>query len=229
MIDNIEKLNEDIIKCSKCPRLVKFRVEVSKRKNRFYGEEYWSRPVPGYGNISGKILILGLAPAATGGNRTGRIFTGDKSAKFLVKCLYLAGFTNQPTSERKDDGLIYYDSYVTAVLKCVPPNDRPLNSELDNCREYLINEISLMKNLRAILVLGRIAFESLIKALKELGYNTKGMEFVHGKYCDVGNIRVFCSYHPSPRNVNVGRINEEMMLSILNEIKNFVYKESQDK
>ena len=223
MIDDIKSLNDEIIGCNKCPRLVRFRVDVANRKNSFYGQEYWSRPVPGYGDINGKILILGLAPAATGGNRTGRIFTGDRSARFLVKCLYLAGITNQPESENRNDGLIYNDSYVTAVLKCVPPADRPAKSELDNCRPYLINEIFLMKNLKAILVLGRIAFDSLMKSLREMGYDARGLKFEHGNTCDVGKFRIFCSYHPSPRNVNVGRIDERMMISILDSVKQFVY------
>lgn len=219
---SIEEMNEILINCRKCPRLVNFRESVASRKNKFSGENYWSRPVPGYGNHNGRLLILGLAPAATGGNRTGRIFTGDKSAEFLVSCLYTAGFTNMDKSEKRDDGLVYYDAYVTAVLKCVPPNDKPKNDELDNCRPYLTYEIDTMKNLKAILVLGRIAFESLKKHFKSKGLNVSGMEFKHGTHYDLDGIRVYCSYHPSPRNVNTGRIKKEDLISLLKEIRAYI-------
>ncbi|MDP8011939.1 MAG: uracil-DNA glycosylase [Thermoplasmata archaeon] len=221
---SLEEMNELLINCMKCPRLVEFRKSVALRKNRFYGEIYWSRPVPGFGNHDGKLLILGLAPAATGGNRTGRIFTGDKSAQFLVNCLYKVGFTNKSTSENANDGLIYYDAYVTAVLKCVPPNDKPTLDELNNCSPYMEYEIETMKNLKAILVLGRIAFESLKRYLKKKGINIQGMEFKHGTFYEIdNNKRIYCSYHPSPRNVNTGRIKSDDLINILNDIKNYIY------
>ncbi len=219
---SLDEMNQILINCKKCPRLVEFRETVAKRKNKYYGENYWSKPVPGYGNHDGHILILGLAPAATGGNRTGRIFTGDKSAQFLVKCLYQAGFTNMDKSERKDDGLIYYDTYITAILKCVPPNDKPNKNEIENCSQFLEYEIDTMKNLKAILVLGRIAFESLKKYLKKKGIDVKKMEFIHGYYYDIDGKRIYCSYHPSPRNVNTGKIRNEDLIGILNNIKKYV-------
>jgi len=219
---NLDEMNEILFHCKKCPRLVEFRESVSKRKNRFFGEQYWSRPVPGYGDHNGHLLILGLAPAATGGNRTGRIFTGDKSAEFLVSCLYKTGFTNMERSEKKDDGLVYYDTYVTAVLKCVPPNDKPTRDELENCSPYLNFEIDTMKNLKAILVLGRIAFDSLKRYYRNKGFDVDGLEFKHGKNYDIDNIRIYCSYHPSPRNVNTGRIKSEDLIDILMEIRDYI-------
>jgi len=219
---NLDEMNEILVNCKKCPRLVEFRESVSKRKNRFFGEQYWSRPVPGYGDHNGHLLILGLAPAATGGNRTGRIFTGDKSAEFLVSCLYKTGFTNMERSEKKDDGLVYYDTYVTAVLKCVPPNDKPTRDELENCSPYLNFEIVTMKNLKAILVLGRIAFDSLKRYYRNKGFDVDGLDFKHGKYYDIDNIRIYCSYHPSPRNVNTGRIKSEDLIDILMEIRDYI-------
>jgi len=221
MFRDLEEMNEILIKCEKCPRLVKFRVEVAKRKNRFFGEEYWSKPVPGYGDHNGNLLILGLAPAATGGNRTGRIFTGDKSAEFLVSCLYEAGFTNKSTSLRKDDGLFYYNTYVTAVVKCVPPNDKPTREEIENCFPYLEFEIDSMKNLRAVLVLGRIAFQSL-----KMYYRKKGIamerDFVSGEFFNINNVRIYMHYHPSPRNVNTGRVNKEEFVNFLKKIREYL-------
>ncbi len=222
MFSSIEEMNGILINCRKCPRLVKFREDVALRKNRFFGEKYWSKPVPGYGDINGKLLILGLAPAATGGNRTGRIFTGDKSAQFLVRCLYKTGFTNMDRSEKIDDGLVYYSTYVTAVLKCVPPNDKPNRDEIENCFPYLRFEIDSMKNLKAILVLGRIAFDVLKKYFKEKGIDIRNVEFKHGESFSVNGIRIFLSYHPSPRNVNTGRINEESFIRVLEEIKRYI-------
>ncbi len=222
MFSSIIEMNSILLDCKKCPRLVKFREEVALRKNKYFGEKYWSKPVPGFGDINGKLLILGLAPAATGGNRTGRIFTGDKSAEFLVKCLYRVGFTNKDKSERMDDGLVYYSTYVTAVLKCVPPDDKPDSVEIENCFPYLKFEIDSMKNLKAILVLGRVAFNVLKNYFRENGINLKNIEFKHGESFSVNNIRIFMSYHPSPRNVNTGKITEKSLIEILEEIKSYI-------
>lgn len=219
---NIDELNETIIDCTLCPRLVEFRVSVASRPNRFNGQEYWSRPVPGFGQIEGRLLILGLAPAATGANRTGRIFTGDKSSEFLVSCLHEAGFTNIGTSESSDDGLEYFDSYITAAVKCVPPGDKPTKEELKNCSTYLDYEIESMKNLKAVLVLGRIAHDAYLSHLKGKGFDVRSAKFVHGKQYDINGVRLYCSYHPSPRNVNTGRITRDMFMNTLKEIRNFV-------
>ncbi|MFP3317967.1 MAG: uracil-DNA glycosylase [Thermoplasmata archaeon] len=223
MFNDLEEMNKFLVRCEKCPRLVEFRVRVAERKNRYFGENYWSKPVPGYGDHNGKFLILGLAPAATGGNRTGRIFTGDKSAEFLVSCLYEVGFTNKGSSISREDGLIYYDTYVTAVVKCVPPNDRPTPEEMKNCLPYLKFEIDTMRNLRAILVLGRVAFQSLKMYYREKGINIKD-EFVNGSYININGVRVFMHYHPSPRNVNTGRVKREEFIDFLKEIKEYLMK-----
>ncbi|MEM3304055.1 MAG: uracil-DNA glycosylase [Thermoplasmata archaeon] len=219
MFKNLEEMNNELIKCEKCPRLVKFRKSVAERKNRFFGETYWSKPVPGFGDINGKLLILGLAPAATGGNRTGRIFTGDKSAEFLVSCLYDVGITNQPISIGRDDGLIYFKTYITAAVKCVPPNDKPSTEEMKNCLPYLEFEINNMKNLRVILVLGRVAFQSLKMYFNNRGIRIKD-EFSNRKIIEVNNIKIFMHYHPSPRNVNTGRVERNEFIEFLKIIKN---------
>lgn len=221
-IKGISSLEKQITECRKCPRLVEFRTEVASRSNRFSGEEYWSRGVPGFGDIDGKLLILGLAPAATGANRTGRIFTGDRSSEFLVSCLHEAGITNQPESVSRDDGLQYYDSFITAVLKCVPPQDKPTRDELKTCSDYLKEEMEHMKNLRAILVLGRVAYESVIKHFKDSGTDTSGAAFANGSYYDIGNIRLYTSYHPSPRNVNTKRMVRSEFIEFLTGMKVFL-------
>ncbi len=219
---SIEDMNKKLINCELCPRIVKFRKDVSLRHGRFEGEKFWSKPVTGFGPIEAKILILGLAPAATGGNRTGRIFTGDKTATFLVSSLYEAGMSNKNDSISKDDGLVIWNTYLTATLKCVPPGDKPLKEELINCSRYLYFEIDNLKNLKAVLVLGRIAFESYVGYLKYKGYNVKNLKFGNGLFYDIGNIRLFSSYHPSPRNVNTGVLKRDDFIRTLLNIKEYV-------
>ncbi|MEM0138304.1 MAG: uracil-DNA glycosylase [Thermoplasmatales archaeon] len=216
--NSLSEMNSILVQCKRCPRLVKFRVEVASMRKKFSGEEFWSKPVPGFGDINSKLLILGMAPAATGGNRTGRVFTGDKSASFLFSCLYEVGISNKPDSISIDDGLILKDAYITAALKCVPPDDKPTREELDNCSDYLRFEIDSMKNLRAVLALGNIAFEHFKLYLKGRGYDVKSWRFAHGIRYEIGNIAVYCSYHPSPRNVNTGRLKRGDMVSLLREI-----------
>jgi uracil-DNA glycosylase family 4 len=156
---SLEELNNDIIKCEKCPRLVKYRIEVAGKNPKFKNDNYWSKPVTGFGNPVARIVIIGLAPAAHGGNRTGRVFTGDESASNLMKALYEVGLTNQPTSTNKNDGLIVRNLYITAALKCAPPNNLPLKNELKNCSVYLDAELKLLKNAKVYIALGRIAWE----------------------------------------------------------------------
>ena len=156
-----ENLNNSIVKCKKCPRLVKFRKKISTEKRRqFINQTYWGKPITGFGDIKSKVLLVGLAPAAHGGNRTGRVFTGDKSSDFLYKCLHKAKISNQSTSEHKNDGLKLNNAYITAALKCVPPEDKPLKVELDNCSTYFNNELLVLKNLKVIVALGKIAFDA---------------------------------------------------------------------
>ena len=216
MVKDLELLNNEIVNCNKCKRLVKFREDIAKKKTkRFLNEQYWGKPVLGYGDHNASIIILGLAPAAHGGNRTGRVFTGDKSAEFLFKCLYKAGMSNKANSEYRKDGLKLDNIYMTPVLKCVPPNDKPKANELKNCFTFFTKEISCLNNVKTLLALGRIAFDICLRL-----YNVKTKrKFKHGDIYDLpNNTKLVACYHPSPRNVNTGRINEEMMMEVLKKI-----------
>ena len=218
MYKSLNSLNEKIIRCVKCQRLVNFRESVAlKKTKRFMKENYWGKPVIGFGDPNAKIIIVGLAPAAHGGNRTGRVFTGDKSADFLFKCLHQAKLSNQPYSINLNDGLILKNVYMTPALKCVPPEDKPKAEELKKCFVYLSEEISYLENAKIILALGRIAFESCVKLfdLKPSLY-----KFIHGAKYPVNNkLKILACYHPSPRNVNTGRISEAQMGKILNIVR----------
>ncbi len=214
-----EELRLRIIRCSRCPRLVEYRHRV-KPKASFASQSYWRKPVPGFGDLNGRLLVIGLAPATHGGFRTGRIFTGDASSRFLVSSLYSAGFANQPVSESIDDGLVYRDCYLTAAVKCAPPNDRPTREEFANCSVYLDGEISLMPNLKSVLALGSLAFGACLDHLRRSGVEVKGLEFSHGrKYLLSGCPSFYASYHPSPRNTNTGKLTEEMLTSLLEKIR----------
>ena len=218
MYKSLNSLNARIIKCVKCKRLVNFRENVAlKKTKRFMKDSYWGKPVIGFGDPNAKIIIVGLAPAAHGGNRTGRVFTGDRSADFLFKCLYQAKLSNQPFSININDGLILKNVYMTPALKCVPPEDKPKAEELKKCFVYLSEEISYLKNVKLILALGKIAFESCVKL-----FNLKPSlyKFIHGaEYSINKNLKILACYHPSPRNVNTGKINEAQMVEVLNVVK----------
>ena len=220
MSSNFNKLNKSIINCEKCKRLVKFRQKISKEKRKQYiNETYWGKPITGFGDINGKILLVGLAPAAHGGTRTGRVFTGDKSSDFLYKCLFKAKISNQPTSEYKDDGLKLNKAYITTALKCVPPEDKPLKQELNNCFKYFDQEINLLKNLKIIVALGKIAFDACKYFYKNEYGLTENIQFKHNKIFKLpNNILLVGCYHPSPRNVNTGRINEKKMTSLFKRV-----------
>ncbi len=219
---NIEQLNREIISCRKCTRLVEYRNNRSPGA-RYNGEVYWNRPITGYGQLDGRLLVVGLAPAFDGGNRTGRIFTGDKSSDFLISSLYTVGLANIPTSERSGDGLQYKNMYITLALKCAPPDNKPTKIELNNCSGFFEKEIEDMKNLKAILCLGKIAFDSVINLLRTRNINNTGFKFHHGKYYDISGTRVYCSYHPSPRNVNTGVLKKDEFISLLNEIRDYIH------
>jgi len=205
---DFEKLKNNIVACNKCSRLVKFRKKISKEKRRQYiNETYWGKPITGFGDLSGKILFVGLAPAAHGGTRTGRVFTGDKSSDFLYKCLYNANISNQPTSKYLNDGLKLKKAFITTALKCVPPGDKPLKTELDNCFNFFNQEINKLKNLKVIVALGKIAFDACVYFYKS-NYNfLDKIKFGHDAFYKLpNNILLVGCYHPSPRNVNTGRI-----------------------
>tara|TARA_B110001452_G_scaffold169553_1_gene141805 strand:- start:3559 stop:4233 length:675 start_codon:yes stop_codon:yes gene_type:complete len=210
------KLNKKIINCNKCVRLVKFRKKISiEKRKKNINEIYWGKPVTGFGDINGKILILGLAPAAHGGTRTGRAFTGDKSGDFLFKCLYSAKISNQSFSNNVNDGLKLNSAYITNIIKCVPPGDKPNLSELNNCSNYFSNEISKLKKLKVIITLGKVAFDNFIKFYKKKYAFHKKIIFKHGKQYKLpdGKFLIPC-YHPSPRNVNTKLINLKMMKNL---------------
>ncbi len=215
-----KELNKTIINCRKCPRLVKFRKKISKEKRKqFINQKYWGKPITGFGDINGKILFVGLAPAAHGGTRTGRVFTGDKSSDFLYKCLHKAKISNQSNSDHLNDGLKLNNAYITAALKCVPPGDKPLKKELNNCFGFFKKEIYNLKNLKVIIALGKIAFDACVDFYKK-NYNfSEKVKFGHNTLYNLPNkiILVGC-YHPSPRNVNTGRINVGKMTFLFKKI-----------
>ncbi len=217
----ISQLYRQVVGCTRCPRIVEFRTKVAREKRKqFQDWTYWGRPVPGYGDPHAELLLVGLAPAAHGGNRTARVFTGDKSADFLVRCLFEAGLANQPTSDAVDDGLQLYNTFMTPVLKCVPPQDKPTAAELQNCSIFFARELKLLKNVKVILALGKIAFDGCLRYFRQL-HEFKMNEYPFGHdvaYELPGGIRLMGAYHPSPRNVNTGRLNKEMMLNLLAKI-----------
>ena len=216
-----KNLNKTIIKCRKCPRLVKFIKKITTEKRKKYiNEVYWGKPVTGFGDTSAKLLILGLAPAAHGGTRTGRAFTGDKSSEFLFKCLYNAKISNQSTSENLNDGLKLKSTYITNILKCVPPGDKPLNKELNNCSKYFDLEIFNLKKLKIIITLGKVAFDNCLKFYKKKYNLDKKFHFKHGKTYNLpGNVILMPSYHPSPRNVNTKLLSQKMMIDLFRKAK----------
>ena len=218
---SLDNLNKRIISCKKCPRLVKFVNTISHTKRKLNKNEvYWGKPVPGFGNINSKIAIIGLAPAAHGGTRTGRAFTGDKSGDFLFKCLFDVGISNHPISRSINDNLKLNSTYITNILKCVPPDDKPLRNELYNCSNFFDEEILSLKRLRVIVTLGRVAFDNCINLYKaKLGIKSKFV-FKHGKTQQLPNgLIILPSYHPSPRNVNTKLISNKMMVNVFKKAK----------
>lgn len=212
-----EALREEVISCRKCPRLVEWREKVAREKRKSYRDwEYWGKPVPGFGDRAGRVLVVGLAPAAHGANRTGRNFTGDSSGDFLYRALYQAGFANQPVSTCRDDGLELWDLYIAAVCRCAPPDNKPSPGELANCRPYLVREIEMMRNLRGIVTLGRIAFDSVIRIFRLQGHEVPKLPFQHaGDYQPGPGLPwLVSSYHPSRQNTQTGRLTEEMFAEV---------------
>lgn len=222
----LARLNERIINCRLCPRLVRYRENVARIKRRAYRDQtYWGRPIPGFGpegSRRAELLILGLAPAAHGANRTGRVFTGDRAGDFLFEMLYRTGFANQPTSTHRDDGLRLRNAYVTATLRCAPPKNKPLPSEITKCRPYLEAELDLLRP-RAVLALGRIAFDAYLKLLQARGViqSRAPYQFRHGASYRLphGLPRLFAAYHPSQQNTQTGRLTPAMFLRVLRQIR----------
>ena len=223
MLDqNIKKIRNEIVSCTRCPRLVEFRTKIAKEKRKSYMDwDYWGKPVPGYGDDNSKLLILGLAPAAHGGNRTGRVFTGDKSADFLFKCMHAAGLANQPDSVAFDDGL-KLNGFMSVAVKCVPPGDKPTADERNNCASHLANEIECLPNMKIVLGLGKIGFESFLHYTRNSHeIKMKDFPFKHAIGYELpSGVVLYGAYHPSPRNVNTKRITFDMMVKFLKKLKN---------
>jgi uracil-DNA glycosylase family 4 len=211
-------LNQEVISCNLCPRLVVYREQIAREKRRAYRDwEYWGKPVPGFGDPNARVLVLGLAPGAHGSNRTGRPFTGDASGNFLYPVLYETGFANQPCARSKQDGLTLKDLYITAAARCAPPGNKPLPAELANCAPYLQRELGGLKRLKVIVALGKIGFDAYLNHLKQLGQlGSKGSYgFAHGVKYRMPDGRILLgSYHPSNQNTQTGKLTRPMFLGI---------------
>ena len=216
-----KNLNKTIVKCKKCPRLNNFIKKISSEKRKQnINEEYWGKPVTGFGDTKAKLMILGLAPAAHGGTRTGRAFTGDKSGDFLFKSLYTIKISNQSFSKKMNDGLKLNSTYITNILKCVPPGDKPLNNELINCSNYFMNELNNLTKLKVIVTLGKVAFDNCLKFYKKKFKINQKLIFKHGKkYLLPDNKILIACYHPSPRNVNTKVITPIMINKLFRKAK----------
>jgi uracil-DNA glycosylase family 4 len=219
-------LDEEIVACRKCPRLVAYREKVAREKRRAYLDwTYWGKPVPGFGDAKAQLLIVGLAPGAHGSNRTGRMFTGDGSGVFLYRALYDAGFANQPTALRRDDGLQLQNAYITAAARCAPPDNKPLLTEILNCRPYLERELDILRP-RAVLALGKIGWDVFLGILKQRGVlaSRAAHPFAHGAEVEFpeAGVRLFGVYHPSQQNTQTGRVTAAMYAKVLRRIRRFL-------
>lgn len=216
--DKLNRLNHKIISCLKCPRLVAWREKVAREKvARFADWTYWGKPVPGFGDPDAHVLIVGLAPAAHGANRTGRMFTGDRSGEWLHRTLHKFEFSNQQTADSASDNLKLNDCYLTAIVRCAPPANKPLRDEIENCRPYLLSELNIFKDLKVIVALGKIAFDWTIDSLEELKIARfdKRPKFVHGVELQINErMTLIASYHPSQQNTFTGKLTQEMFTRI---------------
>jgi uracil-DNA glycosylase len=216
----LRQVNEKVVRCKLCPRLIRYIQEIGKTKTKkFKDQDYWAKPVPTFGDPKAKLLVIGLAPAAHGGNRTGRIFTGDSSGDWLVRALFETGFANKPTSISRDDGLILKDVYLTAAVRCAPPLNKPARSEISNCSQYLIAETKILeKTTKVILALGKIAFDAYCNVC-----NIKGLKFGHHKIYSIYNDKtLIASYHPSRRNTNTRTLTWQMWIDIFKTARSII-------
>lgn len=222
----LEQLQQEIINCTRCPRLVVWREGVAKNPPRRYqGEEYWARPIPGFGDPQARVLIVGLAPAAHGGNRTGRVFTGDRSGDWLFRALHKAGFANQPTSTHCNDGLKLNDCYIAATCRCAPPDNKPSDTEIDNCREYLLRELKLLPNVRVLLGLGKIGFDAAFDAARQMNYTSLASRprFGHGVEVLLSDdFWLVGTYHPSQQNTFTGKLTEPMFDAVFARVRELI-------
>jgi uracil-DNA glycosylase family 4 len=229
----LRNLQNAVVRCRKCPRLVPYLKEVSKHRPKRYRDwEYWGKPLPSFGDPKARVLIVGLAPAANGGNRTGRMFTGDRSGEWLFGALYQFGFANQPNSSHRGDDFTLDDCYITATIRCAPPDNKPLPEEIENCRPYFLKELDLLKNVRVLLPLGQIAFSQTLKSLRLKGLEIPRLSFGHGKIyaipmgdglrtpnSQLRTIPLISTYHPSQQNTQTGRLTKPMFHKIFKMVR----------
>ena len=216
--DKLHWINHKVVGCTRCPRLSQYIKQIGQEKvKRFISEEYWARPLPSWGDPNARLLIVGLAPAAHGGNRTGRMFTGDGSGDWLARAMYQSGFANMPTSRSKDDGLVLKDAYITAAIRCAPPDNKPLTIELMNCSQYLVSELQILKNIKVILMLGKIGFDAYCRAA-----GLRKIRFSHGASYEINGKMLLASYHPSRQNTNTGKLTWQMWLDIFKKARSIL-------
>jgi uracil-DNA glycosylase len=216
--DKLHWINHKVIGCTRCPRLSQYIKQIGQEKvKRFISEEYWARPLPSWGDPNARLLIVGLAPAAHGGNRTGRMFTGDGSGDWLARAMYQSGFANMPTSRSKDDGLVLKDAYITAAIRCAPPDNKPLTIELMNCSQYLVSELQILKNIKVILMLGKIGFDAYCRAA-----GLRKIRFSHGASYEINGKMLLVSYHPSRQNTNTGKLTWQMWSDIFKKARSIL-------
>jgi uracil-DNA glycosylase family 4 len=222
-MDTLQQLQRTIITCRKCPRLVRWRETVAaKPPRRYLGQEYWAKPLLGFGDATARVLVVGLAPAAHGGNRTGRMFTGDRSGDWLYSALHAAGFANQANSDHRDDGLTLRDCYITAAVHCAPPGNKPALGEFRRCRPYLVQELKIFRQVKVVIVLGKIAFDSFLAAYQESGgaVAKPRPKFGHAVSIELADgLKLICSYHPSQQNTFTGKLTKSMFQSIFDQAR----------
>jgi uracil-DNA glycosylase family 4 len=218
----LRQVNEKVVRCELCPRLIRYIREIGKTKTRkFKNQDYWAKPVPTFGDSKAKLLVIGLAPAAHGGNRTGRIFTGDSSGDWLIRALFETGFASKPISVSKDDGLILKDAYLTAAVRCAPPRNKPARSELSNCSQYLLAETKILETTKVILALGKIAFDAYCNVC-----NIKRLKFGHNKIYSIYDKTLIASYHPSRRNTNTRTLTWQMWIDVFKTARSIINGEA---
>jgi uracil-DNA glycosylase family 4 len=227
---SLDLLSSRLVACRRCPRLVRWREKVAREKvRRFAALEYWGRPVPGFGDPNARLLVVGLAPAAHGGNRTGRMFTGDESGTWLFRALHRAGFANQALSAHRGDGLLLRDCYVTAAMRCAPPQNKPSPAEIARCRSFLLEEIGMLGRVRVVVGLGRIGFSAALRSYRDTGRLRwdRMPRFAHGARYAFGGLTFIASYHPSQQNTFTGKLTEEMLDGIFRNSRDMVIAEGE--
>jgi uracil-DNA glycosylase family 4 len=216
--DKLHWINHKVIDCTCCPRLSQYIKQIGQEKvKRFISEEYWARPLPSWGDPNARLLIVGLAPAAHGGNRTGRMFTGDGSGDWLARAMYESGFANMPTSRSKDDGLVLKDAYITAAIRCAPPDNKPRTIELMNCSQYLVSELQILKDIKVILMLGKVGFDAYCRVA-----GLRKLRFSHGASYEINGKMLLASYHPSRQNTNTGKLTWHMWFDIFKKARSIL-------